>query len=127
MTNLKLSEAIRLGAMIRPQVRGEMFKDGGSCVLGAGSEACGAAYDDRLRVISPALKLWPWLEQRKAACPVCALVEFNAAHTLAHLNDRHEWTREQIADYVATIEPQDADPVSLPRSSSLAHEEVVEK
>lgn len=36
---LKLSQAIRIGAKIRPQCRGEFFANGGSCALGAAVEA----------------------------------------------------------------------------------------
>lgn len=35
---LKLSEAIRIGAKIRPQCFHSLFKNGGSCVLGAAYE-----------------------------------------------------------------------------------------
>lgn len=36
---LKLSEAIRIGARIRPQCFGKFFRDGESCALGAAYEA----------------------------------------------------------------------------------------
>ncbi len=38
---LKLSEAIRIGAAIRPQAMGDFYNEGGSCVLGAAYEAIG--------------------------------------------------------------------------------------
>lgn len=36
---LKLSDAMRIGAKIRPQAKGEYFVDGGSCAIGAAMEA----------------------------------------------------------------------------------------
>jgi len=38
---LKLSEAIRIGAALRPQAIGTFYAQGGSCVLGAAYEALG--------------------------------------------------------------------------------------
>ena len=99
---LKLSEAIRLGSMIRPQVIGEFFADGGSCALGAALEAIGVGYgtydgDAPLDTVWP--ETWPdtWAV---AACPECCR-QSDAANIIAHVNDLHGWTREQIADWVA--------------------------
>lgn len=38
---LKLSEAIRIGAKIRPQCTGKFYANGGSCAIGAALEAIG--------------------------------------------------------------------------------------
>ena len=129
---MRLSEAIRLGAMLRPQAYGGFYQsfkypDGssvvGSCALGAAAEAigavakvCGFGYDhDPLRRIG---KNWPSAIGTIAACPCCqdetvALVfagtrrQFrlrtvvNVISAVSHLNDRHRWSREQIADWVA--------------------------
>lgn len=41
---LKLSEAIRRGAALRPQCRTVFWSDGGSCAMGAAFEAIGIPY-----------------------------------------------------------------------------------
>jgi hypothetical protein len=40
-------------------------------------------------------------------CPECHGKRV-LARLIPHINDDHGWTREQIADWVATIEPQQA-------------------
>lgn len=100
---MRLSEAIRLGAMLKPQHFGSLRSDDGvaTCALGAAEEASG----ERWQV---------WYGQHPAclqdtACPACTYVprfDLNQEPTIAHLNDTHRWTREQIADWVETIEQQ---------------------
>lgn len=116
---MKLSDAIRLGAMLGPQLRGGMYlpSSGGSCALGAAILAIGKMDDVRrtqqlpnqgglrFRDITPAS--WRWI-QADRTCPECHAGSPTSTYKLiAHLNDSHWWTREQIADWVATIEPAD--------------------
>jgi len=99
---MKLSEAIRLGAMLHKQgfyewrtrdtVTDEIVA---TCALGA---AGAAGYFDVHQVPR-------WI----ADCPACSVRGAMICSILAHLNDHHQWTREAIADWVATVEP--ADPV----------------
>lgn len=97
---MKLSEAIRLGAMLKPQGFG----------LGAGGAkaqatcALGAAYEAAHVIGSwPALVLaFPQLTHiEKLACPVCGDTQDGL---IAHINDDHLWTREAIADWIEGIE-----------------------
>lgn len=109
---MKLSEAIRLGATVSPQHFGSYADgNGGTCALGSAALAIGidpirmdisddeSAIDDAF----PALG-------RYSRCPAhgCLLLNPNAGFPVGvlipHLNDRHRWTREQIADWVQTIE-----------------------
>ena len=117
---MRLSEAIRLGAMLRPQVSGSLFKDGGSCVLGAMLEATGTEYDEDFHLYTAALYArWPWSKEKRFTCPECDWLDWQGnkhAHlesVLIHLNNSnfmdHRWTRERIADWVATIEPTEAE------------------
>lgn len=95
---MKLSEAILLGSTLRPQCRGELFRNGGSCAFGAAAEALGQQDID-------SRALWPWLDL-PLTCPVCGETEgIGAAIVSSHLNDSHFWTRERIAEWVATVEP----------------------
>ena len=55
---------------------------------------------------------WPWLGEERAyrvlTCPACPPPTFWAVKMttiIYHLNDRHRWTRPQIAEWLATIEP----------------------
>ena len=80
-----LSEAIRLGSMLGPQIRGYyVTENGGSCALGAAIKALNLkpqfGYAELRRV-------FPHLRQ--------ALVE-----AIVQRNDSLAWTREQIADWL---------------------------
>ncbi len=100
---MRLSDAIRLGAMLHPQCFGalnvmalETQRVLRTCALGAAEEA---GYDT-----SP-LRENLFLEAR-AQCPAGCMLTGQTwlRDTITHLNDDHRWTREQIADWVASIE-----------------------
>jgi hypothetical protein len=99
---LQLSEAIRLGAMLRPQVKRSYFREGGSCALGAALESTGmnvSATTDR-----EIAARWPICDQL-VQCPVFLRPYLDKlGYIIVELNDVHGWTREAIADWVATIE-----------------------
>lgn len=101
---MKLSEAIRLGAMLSPQnfFFGDVVS---SCALEAACDALGIAREqwERLDEQFPEM-------QSSVQCPGCVRID-EAIDIAYHLNDSHEWTREQIADWVATIEAQAASTV----------------
>lgn len=93
---MKLSEAIREGAKLRPQCRENYFSDEGSCALGAAMEAITGSAS-------------------RSAMSVCDLSDKYLTHfdhpasdrraelftIIVQLNDDFRWTREQIADWVA--------------------------
>ena len=114
---MKLSEAIRLGAMLRPQTKVGYFVNKGSCAIGAAAEAVEASGFDRVgsswRVVRLVADRWPWLMRIDLRSYVaCTLTQQSRHDQIAHLNDGHGWTRERIADWVATIETQEtAEPV----------------
>lgn len=115
---MKLSEAIRLGAMSTPHTRLFIWDDGATCALGAAYHAAGILIvaDDGWTVSVPLAKeTFPLLCADAPTCPDCRktlqeLCEcsepFEFADVIVHLNDNHEWARERIADWVATIEAQ---------------------
>lgn len=96
--------------MLKPQAHGNGLEfDGTTCALGAALDAVGStasrcsdeSYNDLQH-------RWPFLSE-KAIAP-CGCLDRNRERTLCHvwhLNDGHRWTREQIADWIATIEPSD--------------------
>ena len=114
---MKLSEAIRLGAMIRPQVIGG-YVEHGTCALGAAADASGipAAFDtiqNRPCIDYTALAdRFPVLHAM-VDHPAATLVTDCVESIIWELNDVCHWTREAIADWVATIEPQET-PAATP-------------
>lgn len=105
---MKLSEAIRLGAMLKPQAFNSSGREG-SCALRAAADASGLQDDLHSLLAYEGLKRrYPVLLRPVPACPVCWCWGTEDAHVLDivwHLNDSHRWTRERIADWVATVEP----------------------
>lgn len=100
---MKLSEAIRLGAMLKPQAfHGEPNRPE-SCAMTAACEAAGIGTG----LVSDYIEEWPWLGDL-GGCPVCRHGGRISYVIACCLNDRHKWTRERIADWVAAIEPPDA-------------------
>lgn len=83
---MRLSEAIRLGAMLRPQITGATFRDGGSCAIGAAMEAAGLSVHGGIEFMWPHFSL---LLQREVVI----------------MNDLRGCTREEIADWAETWEP----------------------
>ena len=99
---MKLSEAIRLGSMLKPQGFGHdsaRMNAKATCAFGAVQDALG-------RIVIPVLH-WPWLTQGNA-CPACGELDRTLSVISVHLNDAHRWSRERIADWVATIEPSES-------------------
>ena len=100
----KLSEAIRLGAMLRPQGIGERAWPYRSCALQAALEAVGEPGRNKLGFTDYATLecLWPALAVT-AVNPVSGRTD-SLLVVIYQLNDSHVWTRERIADFVATKE-----------------------
>lgn len=107
MSDMKLSEAIRLGAMNRAQAFFRFFRDDATCANGAALDACGLldmsidALDSRHNFAL--LGRFPIIGSLPRGCPECGYESYGE-FKIAHLNDTHRWTREQIADWVETIE-----------------------
>lgn len=112
---MKLSEAMRLGAMLRPQGYGFYQTLGGSCAYGAAMEACGIPAGVQNGISDEPLRtLFPISRRVATQCPACTAAEWAACGDdrtvdgiVPHLNDDHRWTREQIAAWVETIEAAD--------------------
>lgn len=102
---MRLSDAIRVGAMNKPQAFGCMEHAGHTCALGAAFDAVGLLFvsnrGDKARLMFPEMCSFV---PGPCDCDIAGAVEC----VIVHLNDGHLWTREQIADWVATIEPQEA-------------------
>lgn len=104
---MRLSEAIREGSKGKRQIQGETH-DGrnGVCAMGAAYIGCGhgletegiAAFD----VFPDAASI------KNIACPSCGHTEgdqrWGLTGIIAHINDDHAWTFDQIADWVQAQE-----------------------
>lgn len=121
---MKLSEAIRLGSLLRPQAFGAFMDDeGGSCAMGAAMEAAGIRLrrgaNKEILVEMEATETYAEWKRAKVygkpyECPVCkegvpfadrqGQLRRNITSIIIHLNNDHEWTRGEIADWVATFE-----------------------
>lgn len=109
---MKLSEAIRLGAMMKPQCFNGMTNPDQteSCAVGAAYDAIGLLGRlrpglDRVNIkelVAEAAPHWIPIIDAPSACPACGYGMKWLA--IAHINDKHRWTRERIADWVETIE-----------------------
>lgn len=115
---MKLSTAIRLGAMMGPQ--SDHYFNGGDyenpvafCALGGACLAAGfkRRHDGEL-VWNFYYRQWPWMEDAIVKSPVddraCEVWKL-----IGRLNGVEKWTREAIATWVATIEPQETEPVTV--------------
>jgi hypothetical protein len=103
---MRLSEAIRLGAMLHPQCFGTvriLRHDAGTpeftthtCALGAAEEA---GYSLFAELCGQSLATL-------ADCPICCdrFQSWTVHGIVVHLNDDHHWTREAIADWVEAFE-----------------------
>ena len=99
---LKLYEAIRLGAMLRPKTKVRLFYGGGSCAIGAAMEASGIPYNTKLS-FEEAEKVFPQLLEISVRHPV-DLFRSELKRIIWDLNDNCGWTREQIATWLEPIE-----------------------
>src|SRR5262245_27605753 len=117
---MKLSEAIRLGAMMAPEHRGPYwirYDNGqvcGTCAMGAAYHAGGLIHSHTFLVPdSEARQTFPVLA-KKVPIPDGTLVA-DLEEVVIHLFEWKKWTREQIADWVETIEQaQDAKVAPVP-------------
>jgi len=102
---MSCSEAIRLGAMLKPQSYDGMSSRNRTCALEAALDAVGSPLH-----WSEAVLLW-----RVLACPVrllwplCGVLSLGSKvlrleSAVVRLNDRCHWTREEIADVVERVE-----------------------
>ena len=115
-SGLKLSEAIRRGARLRPQARGDFFMfvwddhsdvcELGSCALGAAFEAAYPGEDVEeierawgLADLSEELfEAFPVLREEQPALP--GAKPLSLFQKVSRLNDKDGWTREHIADWL---------------------------
>jgi hypothetical protein len=100
---MKLSDAIRLGAMMKPQAFEGWADTGGSCALLAAAEACGM--EPRINEIAQRPSVdYDALRERFPMLTAALICE------VFKRNDSLRQTREEIADFIATLEAQQEHP-----------------
>jgi len=101
----KFSQAIRLGATFRPQcfemlfLRDQNNRATKTCALGAALEALGHDFIDSVNT-HEMIKRFDL--GSSCVCPVCGTTKVAVWDAIAHLNDTHRWSRENIADFLET-------------------------
>jgi hypothetical protein len=109
MATMKLSEAIRMNGMMKPQGFGgiSIADPDAPCALGGALQSVGR----QLPFVSEpnynfVRDIWPFLDEERD-CPECGYTGHPMYVIIYHLNDVHRWTRAQIADWVELHEPLD--------------------
>lgn len=98
MTNMTLPDALRLSGTMYPQAFGSaMDSNGGRCAM-AGVTCVTGMTPVELVAAYPILA-------EDAICPVCGVTEERGLRVLIaqHLNDKHRWSRAEIADFVEAL------------------------
>lgn len=104
---LRLSEAIRLGAMLGPQCFGAYVDYDGVtltyCAMGGALKAIGIACADLIK--NPVTIPAAWMQRADCDSPCSCHTRLTSLSAIVvHLNDEHSWTREAIAGWVETVE-----------------------
>ena len=120
---MRLSEAIMMNGMTKPQGFGNesAYSVDAPCAIGGALQIVGKQPTQCEGHCLKALRdVWPWTADTPSFCPVCC-EETEARNIIWHLNDQHHWTRAQIAEWVATIEPKETETpdVREPQASEL--------
>jgi hypothetical protein len=100
---LRLSEALRLGSMLRPQVKYVRHSSEGTCALGAIDDAVGGSW--WAEAVFPELRsvgVHPLTGVRGALNTIVA--DLNNGTSMWFGGRREAWSREKIADWLETLE-----------------------
>ena len=125
---MKLSDAIRLGAMLLPQCHPYLEEDPvGSpptacCALGGAALAMGFQRRRDLSVDKFLTTQWTWLFLQSAMDPRDGGYVVSSVGNMISLLNWRGWTRERIADWVASIEPQEDPLPAAPLGEPCHHE-----
>jgi hypothetical protein len=90
------ADAIRLGSTLRPQGFG---LDRNLATTACADDAAKLA----IGVEGASVTYFPEAGQKAPRCPRCSRHYSHIVGLVAHLNDDHQWTRNQIADWLDTV------------------------
>lgn len=134
---MRLSEAMRLGAMMGRQLFNHLVDGMDSCAIGAVVLTIGVELS-RLKThqiwdADALRRRWPFLDaivQQPCACAreprprAFGRNECDLWPTIVHLNNEHRWSRECIADWIESLEPT-LDPSIHQETTAALQQEVV--
>ena len=115
---MKLSEMMLLGSMVRGQSYHSFCEhrlDGQvtSCAMGAALEAIGVPITEMSReeivedAIRRGVRAWSWMLNPERCPHGKCRKKCRVDNLIYHINNRHKWTRERIAAFIASIEPHE--------------------
>jgi hypothetical protein len=123
---MKLSEAMRMNGMMKPQGFGSpsIFSPDAPCALGGALQIIGRQIEnDAVSCLGAVREAWPWSDSARFACPAGDTCCPDTGRNIVwHLNDQHRWTRQQIAGWVETVEPQEVAAVVPVVEEVLTHQ-----
>ena len=128
---LTLAEAILLGSTISRPCIGWGASVNQACALHAAVKAIGKPdFIHGIPNYAAISEAWPFSDVIEVTCPECG-IPTQLVHMIYHLNDIHDWTRERIAELVASIEPKPearamlgGDPVEIEQRADYVNEKV---
>lgn len=101
---MKLSAAIRIGSMKTRQIKHQL-NDGknGRCALGAAYDAVGL-FDNKKVSFSSVCNMFPIITKNVPLPTSISNRLYLLGSTIIYLNDSLNWSREEIANWVETLE-----------------------
>jgi hypothetical protein len=106
---MRLSEEIVLGSTVIKRGLWLRKDEDAGCVLQMAMVAAGEKKDTFCMGSTMRRHRWTLKE---TSCPECGQKDNCAAIIGIHLNDRHEWSVEEIANWVRSIEPAETEQLS---------------
>lgn len=106
-----------MNGMCKPQGFGEgsMYSIDAPCVIGGALQSVNKAQN--FAVFD---NTWPWTRE-VSYCPACDEKVIIGA-IIWHLNDQHRWSRAAIAEWVASVEPKEAnEPLLIKESDEVVN------
>jgi hypothetical protein len=126
---MKISEAIRLGALLTKPLEGsyaaydETGKPVAACALGAAAHAVGALRRNLNWTFHLLNAAFPgaFVPTHLITCS-CGCQSSNLASFIVHLNDNHEYSRDEIADHIAAYE-RERERVEVDRNEGILQQD----
>ena len=115
---MRLSDAIALGRATVAQMKAADFSAG---PLGMAANACGI--NDKYSGLEAR---WPWLRNSELECPISSgrfwCRKQIALAAIYHVFDEHvmylhDWTLDQLIDWIRSVEPQEAEASLIPKET----------
>lgn len=127
---MKLSEAILLGAMMKPQAVRALFNHDGACALGGALLAVGATGEPALGSVR---NRWPWVFTVSADCPSCGRSGPSSASSristtiTAGLGSRSPGGSPRSSPWIPFLRPQPDAGFEAPPRSALSNSASAER